>query len=317
MPDASQRGTSSQSRAIVLAVFVTFLWSTSWVLIRVGLQADLPALTFAGLRYVLAFLCLCPMVLLNRAHRSRLVSLSRVEWGQLALLGLLFYTLTQGAQFVALALLPATMLSLVLNLTPAVVALAGGAFLREPPSARQWGGVLLSIVGVTVYFGQSALSQTSVLGLAVALLCLLANAASSVLGRSVNRDGGLSPLLVTFVSMGIGAVLLLVAGVLLQGVGELGWRQWAIIVWLAVVNTALAYTLWNISLQALTAVQSSIINGLMLPQIAILAVLFMSESLSLMQVLGLALVGLAAVVVNLGASTRLPPPAHDKEDTST
>ena len=39
------------------ALFVTFLWSTSWVLIKFGLQ-EIPAIGFAGLRYALAFLLL-------------------------------------------------------------------------------------------------------------------------------------------------------------------------------------------------------------------------------------------------------------------
>ena len=45
--------------AVFQALFVTFLWSTSWVLIKIGLE-DIPALTFAGLRYGLASLCLLP-----------------------------------------------------------------------------------------------------------------------------------------------------------------------------------------------------------------------------------------------------------------
>jgi drug/metabolite transporter (DMT)-like permease len=40
-------------RAILQALFVTFLWSTSWVLVKIGLE-DIPAVTFAGLRYFLA-----------------------------------------------------------------------------------------------------------------------------------------------------------------------------------------------------------------------------------------------------------------------
>jgi len=32
------------------ALFVTFLWSSSWVLIKFGLE-EIPPLTFAGLRY--------------------------------------------------------------------------------------------------------------------------------------------------------------------------------------------------------------------------------------------------------------------------
>ena len=46
---------SSHSAAVLQALLVTFLWSTSWMLIKIGLHG-IPALTFAGLRYSLAFL---------------------------------------------------------------------------------------------------------------------------------------------------------------------------------------------------------------------------------------------------------------------
>jgi len=49
-----------RSFAVLQALLVTFLWSTSWVLIKVGLE-DLPPLTFAGLRYGLAALVLLPL----------------------------------------------------------------------------------------------------------------------------------------------------------------------------------------------------------------------------------------------------------------
>jgi len=37
---------SPHLRAVLQALFVTFLWSTSWVLIKLGLK-DIPPLTFA------------------------------------------------------------------------------------------------------------------------------------------------------------------------------------------------------------------------------------------------------------------------------
>ena len=82
--------------AILQALLVTFLWSTSWVLIKLGLQASLPALSFAGLRYSLAFACLLPLLLANPGQRRALRSLSPAAWRQLALLGVVYYSLTQG-----------------------------------------------------------------------------------------------------------------------------------------------------------------------------------------------------------------------------
>jgi drug/metabolite transporter (DMT)-like permease len=50
---------SPHLRAVLQGLLVAFLWSTSWVFIKFGLS-NIPSLTFAGLRYMLAFLCLLP-----------------------------------------------------------------------------------------------------------------------------------------------------------------------------------------------------------------------------------------------------------------
>jgi drug/metabolite transporter (DMT)-like permease len=299
MPVESPAAGRGRGQAIAQALLVTFLWSSSWVLIKVGLQTSLPPLTFAGLRYSLAFLALLPFVLFNPRHRQSLAATPRSFWRQLALLGVLFYTLTQGAQFVGLALLPAATLTLLLNFSVVAVALFSGLFNHESPTAAQWGGILLSVVGAVVYFLPLVLPADQALGLIVGLICVLANAAASLLGRQVNRAGRLSPLLVTTVSMGIGGLLLLAIGAATQGFGELGTQQWAIIAWLAVVNTAVAFTLWNRTQRTLTAVESSVINNTMLPQIAILAWVFLDEPLSLKQIAGLVLVGMGTLIVQL------------------
>ena len=79
-------------------------------------------------------------------------------------------------------------------------------------------------------------------------------------------------------------------------------KDWVIIAWLAVVNTALAFTLWNHTLRTLAAVESSIINSTMLIQIAILAWVFLGERITLQQGAGMILAGLGAVIVQLRGS---------------
>lgn len=290
---------SQQSIAVLQAVFVTVLWASSWVLIKLGLRADLPALTFAGLRYTLAFLCLAPFVLLSVKNRAVIRSFRRTDWMRLALLGIVYYTLTQGAQFLSLAYLPAATASLLLNLTPLVVGVSGIVFLGEHPSRSQWVGIALTILGVAVFFLPLNLQAAPVIGLLVAFGGVLSNAASSLLGRQVNRLANSSPLLITFTSMGIGSVALLLIGVFFQGFGELDSGSWLLIAWLAVVNTAFAFTLWNHTLRTLSAVESSVVNSLMMPQIAILAYIFLGEALSGKEILGLILVGLGVLVVQL------------------
>jgi drug/metabolite transporter (DMT)-like permease len=288
---------SQSITAVLQAVFVTILWASSWVLIKFGLRADLPALTFAGLRYVLAFLCLSPLVLLSSRNRALLRSFTRRDWGRLAVLGVIFYTLTQGSQFLSLAYLPAAMASLLLNLTPLVVGLFGIIFLHEHPSPRQWIGIVLTVIGVAVYFLPVGVAGIPGIGLFVALAGVFSNAVSSLLGRQVNRLANHSPLVITFISMGIGAFLLLVIGILTQGVGRLDLQSWLLIIWLAVINTAFAFTLWNHTLRTLSAVESSVINSLMMPQIAVLAFVFLGETLNGREIIGLILVSLGVTIV--------------------
>ncbi|MGB5551361.1 MAG: DMT family transporter, partial [Thermoanaerobaculia bacterium] len=268
----------SHTIAVLQALFVTFLWSSSWVLIKFGLE-EIPALTFAGLRYGLAFLILAPFVFGARELRNSLIGLSTAGWLRLIALGLLFYTLTQGAQFVGLVYLPAVTVSLLLSFTPALVALMGIPLLSENPTPMQWGGMLIYLIGALVYLLPVEIPLAAA-GLAAAVIGLLANAGSSILGRSVNREEHLHPLVVTVVSMGIGALVLLAVGLTSQGLPSLSWKSWGLIVWLAAVNTALAFTLWNHTLRRLTAVESSLINNTMLIQIALLAWVFLDEPLS-------------------------------------
>lgn len=284
--------------AVFQALFVTFLWSTSWVLIKIGIKANLPSITFAGLRYSLAFLCILPFVLLKRKDRIAIKNLSWKEWTQLIALGFIFYALTQGAQFLSLAILPAASVSLILNLSPAIVAISVFFEKNERPSNRQWTGVILSTIGVALYFLPFEVPHAQILGIISALVCLLANSFSSILGRRTNR-GNIPPLVVTFVSMGIGAFILLLTGVTTQGIGQINMESWLIIIWLAVVNTALAFSLWNNSLRTLTAVESSILNGTMLPQIAILAWILLNEPLSLKKIVGMVLVVVGTLFVQL------------------
>lgn len=288
--------------AVLQALFVTFLWSTSWVLIKVGLE-DIPPLTFAGLRYTLAFMCLVPLVMRGRRWEA-VRQLSRREWIELIILGLLYYTVTQGTQFLGLDRLPAVTTSLLLSFTVVVTALLGVILLAEHPNRMQWFGVGLYLVGALVYFYPVSIPTDEIVGLIIVLTGVFSNSLSAAMGRDINRRGTISPLTVTIVSMGIGAVVMLAAGIIFQGMPALSLQNWAIIAWLAVVNTAFAFTLWNHTQRTLPAIETSIINNTMLIQIAILAWIFLDEQLSTQEIGGLVLAVVGTLIVQLWRAKR-------------
>jgi drug/metabolite transporter (DMT)-like permease len=99
--------------------------------------------------------------------------------------------------------------------------------------------------------------------------------------------------------MGIGSLVLLGTGLGTQGLPQFSFSGWLIVLWLAAVNTAFAFTLWNLTLRSLSAMESSVINNTMLIQIAILAWLFLGESLGARQVSGLLLASAGTLLVQL------------------
>ena len=295
----------SRFSAVLLALLVTFLWASSFILIKFGLQGGIPPITFAGLRYSLAFLCLLILVLFNPTHRSAFRSISHAMWMKLILLGILFYSITQGANFISLSLLPANTVSLIYNFGPFFIALASGLITKEKPSRVQWMGVLLSMSGALVYFLPLENSTGEILGYVAAVISVMAYAISSLLGRQVNLHSGLSPIVVTTISMGVGGLLLFISGGLSQGFGQLDLTQWLIIGWLAVVNTAFAFTMWNKTLRTLNAVEASLINNTILIQVAILSWLFLDDSLNLKQFFAMLLVITGMIIVQIrGQSPR-------------
>ncbi|NMB61819.1 MAG: DMT family transporter [Chloroflexi bacterium] len=286
---------SQRTKAILQALLVTILWSSSWILIKFTIS-DIPPLTFAGLRYGFASLFLLPKLLKSR---SVIRDLSIQNWQQLTLLGIVFYTFTQGGQFITLKYLPTTTFSLLLNFTSIFIAIFGIFLLHEKPSLLQWIGISVFIIGVLLYFTPNPDLQGELIGYFFAGFTVLANALAALLGRMVNRHGNLSASVTTGVSMSIGAILLLVIGLASEKFPTISITNWIVILSLAAVNTAFAFTLWNKSLQVLSAVESGALNNSMLVQIALLSVIFLGDTLSIQAWISLLIATVGITMTNI------------------
>ena len=296
--------------AVGLALLVTVLWSSSWVLIRWGLDDEaLEPVSFAALRYGIAAAALMGWVLARRPLRQEMLALKPTQVVHVVSLGVVFYALTQGAQFVAIDNQPAATSALVLSLTPLLVAGVASWSLSETPSPRQLVGALLVAAGALLYF-QGGLGATAV-GMAAALIALGANVGSTAIGRGINRRADIPPVVVTALSMACGAAILVIVGSAAEGVPTVSLRAWVIIAWLAVVNTSLAFTWWNLSQQRLSAIESAGINNTMLIQIAVLGWIFLGESPGPVEIGGIVLVSLGVFLTQAATSRRQLPAAAD------
>ncbi len=288
--------------SIFQAFFVTILWSSSWPIMKIGLEA-IPPLFFAGLRYFIASLILVIIVLSTPKNRKMIKTISRRWWIKLVIYGLIFYTFTQGAQFVAILYLEDTITaSLLLSFTPILVLILAIFLVKEKPNLAQILFVFTALVGALMYFYPFVEIQTSILviiGLIAAIVGLVANALSTIMGRAINKSQKFSPLVITTISMLIGSVVLLVSGIIIEGIPVLSLTSIGYILWLSFVNTAFAFTLWNNVMRKLQAVEISIINNTMLVQIAILALIFLNERPSVLEWIGVAIVAVSALLLQI------------------
>ncbi|MFW9830840.1 MAG: DMT family transporter [Candidatus Thorarchaeota archaeon] len=282
--------------AIATAFFVTILWSSSFVIIKFGLL-EIPPLIFAGLRYSLAAIILLMAAVAIPTSRVEIKSLSTQWWKKLILYGLVYYTITMGTQFLGLAFLPALTVSFILNFTTIIVVVLAFIFLHEQPNWKQIVLVIIALIGGFLYFWPLDVLAGSLLGILIIVLSLIANSFSAIIGRNINRGKQVSALVVTAISMSIGAIFLLVTGFIMTPLVILSIWGIITILWLSVVNTALAFTLWNKAMQRLTALESTIINSTMLAQIALLAFIFLAEIPTLIQWLGIIIVMIAAMLI--------------------
>jgi drug/metabolite transporter (DMT)-like permease len=280
-----------------MAVLCTTIWSSTWILARIGLK-EMPALPFAALRYILAFILLLPWMFRQKSRES-IRRLSKKEWVIFAGLGLLSYPINQGSVFLAMTYLPNTTINLITNMSPILLAILGGLFLNEKMNNRQFLGIAITITGALVFFLPVKDGTLNGIGVLLSVTTLLANVIQTIIVRKMLKSGDYPALLVTGVPMGIGAILMGAGTAVWEWIPRISLTVWGVLLVLSLVNTAIAFTVWNVALQRLTAVEANVISNTMLVQVAILSWFFLGDIVTWKMASGMALVIGGVISVNL------------------
>jgi drug/metabolite transporter (DMT)-like permease len=290
--------------AVCTALFVTFLWSTSYILNKWAFALGIGPFALAGLRYAIAALALGAVSLGRRrakpqtpARPGRPVS----PW-QYVGLGVAGYLVAQGFQYVGQFYVTPTQTTMLLSVGNTLLALTAGYLaLGEAPGLRQWPGLIAGLTGVLLYYYPWRLGAGSLLGMGMILLSGTGYAVQLVANRRLLRRQAADPMALTLYPMAVGAAGLLALSALLEPWPAFTWRLAGILVWLGVVNGALAFFLWTWSQKHLQSFESSVLNNTMLLQIVALDVLLLGRQLGLREIAGLLLAGAGIATVQLTA----------------
>jgi drug/metabolite transporter (DMT)-like permease len=290
-------GVPSRKNAVIMAFLCTTIWSSTWILARIGLK-EMDALPFASLRYVLAFVILLPFIF-RQKPREAIRRLTRKQWLLFAGLGLLAYPVNQGAVFLAMEYLPNTTISLITNMSPILLAILGGLFLNEKLDNRQYFGIAVTITGALVFFLPIVDGKLNGTGVLLSFITLFANVIQTIIVRKMLKSGEYPALLVTVIPMGFGAILMGGGTAIWDWIPRISLTVWGVLLVLSVVNTAIAFNVWNVALQRLTAVEANVISNTMLVQVAILSWIFLGDVVTIKMAAGMGLVIAGVVMVNL------------------
>ncbi len=285
---------SERVKAIIAALLATIIWASSFVFVKMILP-DIGPLTIAGLRYFLAFLVLLPFML-NK--RQAIQNISPKKWFHLTLIGISAYAVGNGALFWGLKYLPAATVSFLMGISPLLILFGGVIFLKEVPTRLQIVGLLISLSGNALFFS-AGLQPGEPLGIAFVAIGLLGFTAFGILGRNLARGKSLSTLHLTGIPLGIGGGILLLIAIPLENWPIIDQKVLIIILWLAIVNTAVAYFLYNHALKTITALEMNVFLNLSPLGTAALAWILLGESLTFKQLIAIAIVIIGVTLVQV------------------
>ena len=245
----------SQRARVVLAMLTLYVvWGTTYLAIKVGLDADLPPALFAGLRLVPAAGIMFALAGMRRAPL-------RIELGQLRILAIVGILLLVGGQygtFVAEQFVPSGLSALIVAVLPLWIALAESAFPdMQRPGRLGWLGLAIGFSGLAILLwprlaGVSA-GPRELLGIGIQILATWLWAAGSIYSKRhpVKADG----MVVTAYEMLIAGGVTIVIGTLLGEWSRLDMtpKGAAALAYLTVFGSCIAFSAFIYALAHLPA----------------------------------------------------------------
>jgi drug/metabolite transporter (DMT)-like permease len=255
----------------VVFVALCFIWGSTWLAIKVGLEF-LPPFLFAGIRFAVASVFMLLLVPLLHARIPR----DAVSWRAMLLLGVFQIALVYGLVFWGEQYITSGLTAVLSATLPFFVVIFAHVLIKtESITRRKIIGIFGAFVGVAIMFwrslnsGQGLSAQLSLLS----ILAIVGSSASGGLGTVIAKkySSSIDPAASVLVQSMVGSVALLCVGFVTERGIEFEFSPTAIaaVLYLGVIGSALAFVGWYWLFTKTTATNSSLIL-LITPVIALL-----------------------------------------------
>lgn len=265
-------------RLVTYAALATLvlIWGTTWAAIRVSLEG-IPPLKSVVIRFAIAGLLLLSLAPVLKVRLGRQ---PREPWLWL-MNGVLTFSLSYGIVYWSEQWVPSGLAAVLFSTFPLFVALLAHLMLPgERLAPRSAVGVLLGFIGVAVLFSEDFKSLGGQQVATASAFFLIAPLASAVANVAVKKWGsGVHPLSISAMPMLFGTLLMVPVAWTTERDMAIRWgaRPILAVLYLALVGSALAFTLYYWLLRRLPASRLALINYAT-PVVAVLVgTLFLGE----------------------------------------
>lgn len=250
--------------AFLILVLTFLIWSNSFLATRLLVGEQVPAaqrlgpLPFVLARFLPVLLVTWPWLLATRARRAEVAKLLGQHGPLVAVLGLLsIWTYNLPFAF-GQRLVPPGAAALIITLNPVITFLLAVLLRQERFSAARATGLAVAFAGVwqvIVYGAGHTVRGAYLLDAVVLTLAPLSWSLYTVLGKRIL--GAASPLVITYLSLGIGSLptlpLALANPQLRAAVTHWTAVRWVAALFLGLACSLVGYWLWNVALRRLPA----------------------------------------------------------------
>lgn len=276
-----------------------FIWGFTWLAIKVSLEG-LPPYLGAGVRFASALIVL---FLYNLRKRISL-RISLKEFRLLAVSGFLVYTVDYGLIYWGEQYINAGVAAIFFATFPLFTSLFTNVIFRhEPFRSHKFIGLLVGFVGILVVFydqlASTHFSRWVLLGSSAVIVGAACGALALVIVKKYLPE--MVPLKLTFHQLWIGAVSLLLIGIVFEDMGavHLNTRIITAVLYLGVAGSAFAFVLWYRLLQQMSAITLSLIIYIT-PLVALIGDYFVFEEIVPVR----SFIGMIVVFFGIGLTQR-------------
>ncbi len=291
---------------------VAIIWGSNFPIVKSAIE-ELDALAFNAVRITLAVVVLIGILFFQERKEIASIWHSReINWRSLFLLGLLGHFAYQVAFIVGLGLSSSGNAALLISTAPIWVVLVAALLKIEHASSKVWLGIALTVAGAMIIaLGSSNITFQSAALRGDVLFLIAAICWGSFTALSKKQLKVLTPNLFTALTLLAALPFLIAIGA--RQIIAIDWTHvtphtWYAIFHSGILSIALAYFLWNRSIQLIGVGHTAVYANLVPVAALVVGWLLRGEAVTLPQYLGgaIILIGLIIVRRNKQQNQKLP-----------